>query len=217
MPIVFSARLDGSEATRYFHVPLAQFYLRQAAIHTSTVLHTTEEEPKFKEALLAILFSSLCLEAFANEMAENKLEGDDLEHFFWLKGKYKNKGTGTGVAFKFKLMFAIQWSVDLSLQESPLKEVDELFSLRNELVHYKLTKAAGRAHMPQGETHSTGRGGVITTFDLTKEPTRIELPVVAKINERTAVSSYNAALRIIKRWNAEAGAPPDALNGFNEM
>jgi hypothetical protein len=217
MPIVFSAKLDGSEATRYYHVPLASFYLRQAALHASTAIQATEEEPKFKEALLAIIFSSLCLEAFANEMAETKLEGDELEDFFWLRGKYKNKGRGAGAAFKIKLLFDFHWSVDLSLQESPLREADELFSLRNELVHYKLTKAAGRAYMPQGETRITEGGGFVTTFDLMREPKRVEVPVVAKINERSAVDSYNAALRIIRRWNAEAGAPADELKSFSEM
>jgi hypothetical protein len=166
--------------------------------------------------LLAVIFASLSLETFANEMAEAKLEGDDLENFIWLKRKYAKEKEASAAAFKFKLLFNLFWSVSLSLQESPLKEVGELFSLRNELVHYKLSKAAGRAYLPQGKVNISEAGGV-TTFDLMRQPVRIEEPVVARINEHSAVNSYNAALRLIKRWNAEAGAPADALRSFSEM
>jgi len=216
MPIVLTAKLNGSETIQYFHEPLAAFYLRQASIHASTAAESVEVETKFKESLLAIIFSSMCLEAFANEMAENKLIGDELEDFIRLRNKYKIKGKTTGVALKIKRLFTLQWSVDLSLQHSPLREVNNLFRLRNDLVHYKITKTAGKAYMPSSESRTIGGKHIITKIDLTKEPTRTELPIIAKINEREAANSYNAALRIVKKWNTEAGAPPDALAGFNE-
>lgn len=137
-----------------------------------------------------------------NEIAEGKLKGDELEDFFGLKGKFKSKDRGASVARKIKILFALH-SVELSLQESPLREANELFLLRNELVHYKLTKTAGKAYMPNGELCTTVQGGFVITFDLTKKRDRVELPLVAKINQHSATDSYIAALRIMERWNAE--------------
>jgi hypothetical protein len=216
MRVVLRANLDGSEAVRYFPVPLAIYYLRQSAVHAAAAIATTDEEPKFKESLLAVLFAALFAEAFANEMAENRLESDNLENFLWLRGKYKNKEGVSGVTWKVKLLFSLYWSVDLSPDQSPLKEIDEVFRLRNQLVHYTPTKAAGKAHMPSGEMNSVD-GGVVTRFDLTKEATRFEPPVVARIDANQAVNSYNAMLRVANRWNAEADAPPDALATFHEL
>ena len=216
MPIVFTANLDGSEATRYFPVPLAIYYLRQSGAHAEASTTAKDEEARFKESLLAVLFASLFAEAFANEMAESRLRGDDLEHFLWLNGKYKKQKGASGVTWKIKLLFSLYWSVNLSADQSPLKEIDEVFRLRNELVHYTPTKAAGKAHMTSGEKSSV-EGGVVMRFDLTNQATRIEVPVVARIDARQAVNSYNAVLRIAKRWNAEADAPPDALATFREL
>lgn len=216
MPVVFRANLDGSEATRYFPVPLATYYLRQSAVHAAAATMAKDAEPKLKESLLAVLFASLFAEAFANEMAENRLRGDDLKQFLWLRGKYKKKEGASGVTWKIKLLFSLYWSVNLPADQSPLKEIDEVFRLRNELVHYTPTKAAGKAYMPSGEKSSV-EGGVVMGFDFTKEPTRIEPPVVARLDADQAVSSYNAVLRIAKRWNIEADAPPDALATFREL
>ena len=213
MPVVFTAKLDGSEAIRYFHVPLTVFYLEQASNHATGAANAPEGESKFKESLLAIVFASLCLEAFANEMAENKYDGKEQKDFFDLKGKYKRKNNQvTSVAWKIKLLFELHWAENLLIEHSPLKEVEELSRLRNALVHYKLGEGSGKAHMPPPETHVVG----VTVFDFMKQPTRIEPSLVERTNAREAAKSYNAALRTIKMWNEKAGAPPDALARFSE-
>jgi len=110
---VFSAKLDGSDATRHVQVPLVIFHLQQAALPASAVKQATTEERQFKEALLAIIFASLCLEAFSNETAESALAGDELEDFFRLRGKYKRDREETGVAAKGRMLFRLRWSVSL--------------------------------------------------------------------------------------------------------
>ena len=191
---------------------LSIFYLEQALNHATGAANAPEGEPKFKESLLAIVFASLCLEAFANEMAENQFDGKELKDFLALKGKYKIKHQATSVAWKIKLLFDSCWTVNLLIMQSPLKEVEELYRLRNALVHYKLGETAGKAYMPPPETHVVG----VTVFDFMKQPTRIEPPLVARVNASEAAKSYNAALRTIKMWNERAGAPPDALASFSE-
>ncbi|GEM_PF-5375940 len=209
MPTVFSAKLDGSEAIRYFHVSLVIYYLRQASDHAKNAAVVSEREAKFKDSLLAIMFASLCLEAFANEMAENSLSSEKLDEF-------QKKDRSMSVDSKIQLLFNEQWSTDLSAHESPLREVKELFRLRNKLVHYKFSEAAAKAYMPPVETRRLDGGGFMTTIDFMKQPNRIEPSLVESVDERDAARSYNAALRVIKLWNEKAGAPPDALANFTE-
>jgi hypothetical protein len=216
MPTVFTAKLDGSAAVRYFPISLAVFHLRHAFLHATAAQRATEGEPKFKEALLSIVFASLCLEAFANEMAEETLKPDELEDFFWLRRQFRSKVRAPSVVSKIRLLFERRWSAKLSLQASPLKELGELFDLRNLLVHYRLTESAAKTYLPRGSIRTESDGASVTQIDLTTQPTRVEPSLVEKVNERRAADSYNAALRVLKAWNGYAGAPADALSSFSE-
>jgi hypothetical protein len=149
-------------------------------------------------------------------MAEDTFGPDELKNFFWLRGKFKSKNQAPAVARKISLLFERRWSVMLSAQESPLKEVAELFEVRNLLVHYRLTESAAKAYLPSAGARPTSDGGFVTKIDLTASPTRVEPSLVETVNERKAAASYNAALRILKLWNAHAGAPTDALGSFSE-
>ncbi len=217
MPIVFKMKLDGSEGIRYFHVSLSVFHLKQALHHAQAAIDAAnpEGETKFKESLLAIVFASLCLETFANEMAEGKFSDKELEDFSRLQGKFKIRGRATSVASKLKLLFNLYWAMDLSIEQSPLKEVEELYRVRNDLVHYKFSKSAGKAYLPVG-TCEVGNGQFMTTLDFGRQPTHVEPSLVEMINAHEAAKSYNAALRIIKLWNERAGAPPDSMPSFGE-
>jgi len=216
MPTVFTAKLDGSAAVRYFPVSLAVFHLRHASVHATAAACATEGEPRFKEALLSIVFASLCLESFANEMAEQTLKPDELEDFFWLRRQFRSKVRVPSVASKIRLLFERRWSAKLSPQASPLNEVVELFDIRNLLVHYRLTESAARTYLPLGSIRTASDGTSVTKIDLTTPPTRVEPSLVERVNERRAADSYNAALRVLKAWNSYAGAPADALSSFSE-
>lgn len=216
MPTVLTAKLDGSEAVRHVPISLAVFHLRHASLHAVAAARAPDGELRFKESLLTIVFASLCLEAFANEMAEDTFASDELESFFWLRGKFKTKNRSPAVAQKICLLFERRWSVKLSAHESPLKEVAELFIVRNLLVHYRLTESAAKAYLPTAGARTTSDGGFVMRIDLTASPMRVEPSLVETVNERRAAASYNAALRTLKLWNAHAGAPADALSNFSE-
>lgn len=118
---------------------------------------------------------------------------------------------------KLKHLFQKRLAFALHSEQSPLKEVKELFRVRNSLVHYRLHETAAKAYIPPPERRDFDDGSSMIAIDFTKQPLRVEPSLVERINESEAAKAYNAALRIIKLWNARAGAPPDTLSNLVEM
>ncbi len=208
MVTVLTAKLDGTEAIRYFPVSLVAFFLTEAALHAGVASKVPDEARRFKESLLAILFSSLCLEAFCNEMAENCLSKADRERVFGRK-------SGLSVAQRLQFLIQRQFSVNLTLDDPPLQRVRDLFRKRNALVHYKLEEAAGKAKV-RSELQVIGAGSV-TSIDLNAGPIWIQRPFVERVDALEAAVAYNTALRFLKFWNGKAAAPPDSPAGFEEL
>lgn len=148
MPVVFSAKLDGSEAVRFSHVSLVIFYLRQARARAVAASSLPPGEEQFGEALLAIILAALCLEAFANEWGENILESSELADFMKCRRAYRMpRGIGS-VAWKLSIVFEKKWGLTLPRDAGLLPEVDALFDMRNALVHYKLSESAAKTYLP---------------------------------------------------------------------
>jgi hypothetical protein len=113
-------------------------------------------------------------------------------------------------------LFRNFWSVDLEVTDSPLREIEELFTLRNEMIHYKVSKSAGKILLKAGEVQISPMGYVVN-FNVTGPVVETEDPLFASVNVRTAVNSYNAALELALMWNEKAGAPSDALGAFTPL
>ena len=207
MRVVFETDGAGTSPVQYLHCPLNRYYLRQSADHATAAQQCATREQIFNEALLAVIFASLCLECFANERAEDGLEGKDLKDFL--------RPGGRTVPAKLKTLFHKTLKVGLSMKKSPLKEVEELFDLRNRLVHYKLTESAGKAHMLPSRVEEFANG-IAMKIDFTAPATKIEQPLIESVNARVAAESYNAALALMKQWHLEEKAPPNSLADFPE-
>jgi len=217
MPTIFQANLDGSESIRYFHVSLFAYYLRQAHVHAGNAYAATEVDSEFKESLLSILFSALSAEAFVNEMAEEKLHGTEIAAFHSLQNKYKRTTETASITWKVKLLFELYWQHSLAIDTEPLVGVERLSKLRNALVHYKLHDSAGKAYMPPPKTIPVEGGGFLTGFNFMQSPTRVEPPLVSRLNRRESASCFNAVLRVAKLWNQCAGAQPNSLTSISEF
>lgn len=217
MPTVFSGKLDGSEAVWHFHVSLVAYHLRQARAHALEAAKASKGEPQFTESLLAVIFAALCLEAFANETGEDLIAEAEIEDFYRARQKYR-KPNLSSVSCKLITVFERNWSLNLLPTELPLKEVEELVMLRNELVHYRIGEAATKAYLPSPQKLSpTNDGGFRIAFDFMQPPTRIEPSLVERVNAHAAAKSHNSALRVLKLWNEKAGEPPEALAKHSEL
>jgi hypothetical protein len=179
-------------------------------------MHAGEE--LFSEALLAVILAALCLEAFVNEMGEEILPSADLKDFLMSRRKYQKPDGIGAVSWKIITIFDKKWSYTLSPGDQLLQDVESLFDLRNALVHYKLGESAARSYLlPPTRIANEETGEVMTTFDFMQRATRVEQPLVSRVNTGAAVQAYNAALRVLKLWNEKADAPRDALSAHEEL
>lgn len=218
MPVIYSAKLDGSAAVRYQHVSLVTFYLREARARASRALELERGEAQLAEVILGVILSALCLEAFANETGEDLVPDDELEDFFRARKAYRRPAGIGSVARKLVIVFAKKWSHELGSDKKLMEEIQSLFALRNEFVHYNLGKAAARVFLPPVPTIADPETGqFMTVIDFEQRANHVEPALVSRAEAQAVALAYNTALRVLKLWNEKAGAPPHALSAHQEF
>ena len=218
MPVIFSAQLDGSSAVRYQPVSLVVFYLREARAHVSRMLELPRGERHFAEAMLTVVLSALCLEAFANEAGEELVPAGELADFLNGRKNYREpRGLGS-VARKLVIVFEKRWSHDLRSGTELMDDIQVLFGLRNALVHYNVGKSAAKAFLPPVPMiRDPDSGACMTVFDFEQRATHVEPALVGRVDAKAAARGYNTAVRVLKLWNERFGAPANALSGHPEF
>lgn len=218
MPTIFSAKLDGSEAVRYAHVSLVAFYLRQCREKAVAAAALSPCEEQFAQSLLTVILAALCLEALANEAGENSLPSEELKDFLMSRRKHRMPDGLGSVAWKLMTVFERKWSHALARDCSLILEIEALFDVRNELVHYKLGDSAAKTYLPPpARIADEETGTVMTVIDFIQKPIRIEPPLVARVNAKVAARAYDTALSVIRLWNEKAGAPPGTLSAHTPL
>ncbi|NOZ84281.1 MAG: hypothetical protein GXP60_05685 [Epsilonproteobacteria bacterium] len=214
MPVIFETKLDGSSGTRYFHISLVRFYLDQAYKNAEGAKTEGDENNYLAFCISGIMFSAMSLEAFANEVSEDIVPKEEINDFIHLRKRYrKNKGESS-VSAKYRILFKMKHDHDL---ESDIEDkIGELISLRNNLVHYKITELSGKYIMPSVTNIQCSDGMIVSSIDFMVQPERVEPPFIQKINSESVVTSFNTALSVIKKWGALLGEP-DSVPGLEEI
>jgi hypothetical protein len=218
MPVIFSAQLDGSPAVRYQPVSLVVFYLRQVRSHVTRAQESPRGEGHLAEAMLAVVLSALCLEAFANEAGEDLVPAAELTDFLKGRKAYREpRGLGS-VARKLVILFGKKWSHDLRSNTELMDEIRVLFGLRNALVHYNVGESAAKAFLqPVPMIRDPDSGVCMTVLDFEQRATRMEPALVGRVDAKAAARGYNTAVRVLRLWNEKSGAPANALSGHPEF
>lgn len=218
MPIVYSARLDGSEAVRYEYFPLAGLYLRISQEHADSALAgSTDPNQTLRHIVIAIAFSAMAVEAFANELAADLIDKSDLENFDWVRSPFdKRTAPGKSTVTK-KLSILLAKKSHPPLTASMLDSMDALVDARNELVHYKLVNAATRAQLSPAQVALDARNGSISwTFDLRDEPVNVHPGLVPRLEAQDAADAYNSAYDFFLHWHT-LECCPDAMELFSRL
>lgn len=218
MPIVFSARLDGSEATRYEYFPLAGLYLRISQEHAVSALASSSDPPQtLRHIVIAIAFSAMSVEALANELAADIIDKADLEDFDWVRSPFdKRTAPGKSPVTK-KLAILLAKKNHPPLTASMLESMDALVDARNKLVHYKLVNAATRAQLPPAQVAlDTGSESGSWTFDLRSEPVSVHPGLVPRLGAQDAADAYNSAYDFFLHWHTLERCP-DAMELFSRL
>ncbi|MGO2232415.1 MAG: hypothetical protein ACTH5B_00010 [Marinomonas sp.] len=199
MVTIFEGSID-DDCVRYEHHSLVLFYLDQAERYSDIAMQNHAEGRLQSDSIMAIVFAAMCIESFINETAEDIFSKDDLNDFSFLKGKYKKRGKSSSLPKKLALIF--QEAFRVGLPQATLDSVEELVSLRNNLVHYKLSDTATKIVYPPLAQIETSDGSKMTTVDFMQQPKCIIAPFIQTVTGEAAKKSFNTASSILDLWNA---------------
>ena len=203
MPVIYEAKVDGSNAVSYYHISLIRFYLDQAYEYAIKSKEEHKDGRLLASSIIAIMFSAMALEAFANEMSEDLIPEEELNDFIRLRKAYKQKDQESSLAAKLRILF--ERKHNHTLEETLLSDIEKLVSLRNNLVHYKLSELAAKYIMPPVKQTILSNGRVMTTLDFMAQPERIEPPFIQQVSGYAAVNCFNIALLTVNAWGTLSG------------
>lgn len=206
MVIVFEGSIN-EDCIRYKHHSLVVFYLNNAKRHADIAMENHSEGVLLPDSISAILFSTMCVEAFLNETAESLIDKEELKDFSFLRNEYKTKGKRSSVVKKVAIIFKHAFGVDVP--DSLLSSVEELVNLRNNLVHYKLSDTATKIIYPPLRNTKTESGESFMSVDFMQEPKAVIPPFVQKVSGATAIKCYEIADSVLAYWNEQMEAKND--------
>lgn len=210
MPIVFEAKMDGSESVRYFHIHMSGLYLGISRRNAEAASLDNDADDALRKTVIAITFAAMALEAFANETAEDVIPQADLGAFAQLRGRFATKGKGSRVLAH--LLLLAQEKQFPEPEESLRSAIATIFELRNSLVHYKLSEMAGKVFLPPPRRSPDGS---MLSISFIEKPTRIEPPFLQRVTPRAARDAYNAAYDYLRYWMANTN--PEGLKDFQRL
>ncbi|MFM1897361.1 MAG: hypothetical protein RLZZ385_2435 [Pseudomonadota bacterium] len=203
MPLIYEAKMDGSNAVRYFHLSLVRFYLDLAYEYSLKSKKEHKDGVLLASSIIGILFSSMSLEAFVNEVSESVIPKNELNDFIRLRKKYK-KGKGeSSVTTNLKILFKLKFGENVDPEA--IEGIETTMDLRNNLAHYKLSELAGKYILPPVKKIESANGQIMHAIDFTVQPEKVEPPFVQKVTSTAAINCFNSSLGIIKKWGALQG------------
>lgn len=214
MPTVFTASLNDGLVVRHIHFSLVAHYLDIAQLHADPACQGLTIAHSLSRAIVAITFSAMSLEAFANEAAEDVFSESDLKAFIGLTGRFRKAKNVTGIGHKIATIFSEKGFP--SLPDELLADIDDVVGLRNSLVHYKLSDTAARLIFPPAKSINAQDGSTMWCIDLEQAPDRIEAPFLSKVNEASAIRSYNTVYDVARHWCVNQNIP-DGPIGFARL
>lgn len=214
MPTIYEAKFDGSNAIRYFHFSLVRFYLDQAYKNAIKSKEEDLGDDLLVHCVSGIMLSSMALEAFANEISEDVIPKQELNDFIRLRKAYKKNKDESSMLAKIRILFNKKHDHDLAKEMAD--RINELISVRNNLVHYKLSELSGRYIMPPPKKTPLGDGRFMSTIDFMVQPERIEPPFIQKVNSDASIKGFNTVLSVINKWGVLSGVE-DCVPGLDEI
>lgn len=187
------------DCVRYKYHSLVLFYLDQSQRHAEVSIENHTEGKLQSDSIAAIVYATMCIEAFVNEIAEDTFEKEQLSDFLFLKGEFKKRGKSPSTLKKLEILFSFLFNIDIP--RNIHKSVCELIELRNNLVHYKFSETATKIIYPPMQQTETSNGEMMTTIDFMQTPKTVVPPLIQRITGQSAKSSYETACSVLELWN----------------
>jgi hypothetical protein len=213
MPTIFEAKA-GENSVHYIQHSLIRFYIDQSHSNALIALKNHQSNIMQAESIVAIMFAAMTLEAFVNEIAEDVVEEPNLNDFFRLRKEYRIENGESSLTAKIRILFHLKHNL---LPDETLKEqIGMLVTIRNNLIHYRLSDLAGKRILPPMKKEAMPDGTYMTSIDFMAAAENVVPPFIQKITGMAAAESFNTALSLLKTWGELAGEP-DNVPGLSQI
>lgn len=203
MATIYEAKMDGSPAVRYFHVPTVKYYLIFALEAATSSLDDADERETLRRSISAILFAAMTIEAFLNDMAEDVVPPGEKDDFHRMRRKYQKPAGTSSVSHKLNWLLSLKF--DRKASDQLVEKIDHLAEIRNTLVHYQPADTAGKYILPPPKKTFAEDGGGYISISFIEKPLRVDPPFIQKINPASACDSYNTAVDVLRFWDECCG------------
>lgn len=140
MPVVMEGRGNGP-TVRYERIQLTGLYLRGARRSAASALAITETsdrlDARLELAILAVIWSTLALEAAANQLAEDVFSGATLTDFDRCRKSFRKPKNVSATVWKWHKLFTEGPKVAVALSDCVLVAAERLVQTRHMLCHYR--------------------------------------------------------------------------------
>lgn len=197
-------RFGGGQPTEFTEArPLSDFYLHFAYQHASAK-EPKEFTDRFFQVISTILFSTLALEAGANEVIEMHLLPHEAQKYNKLFRTRQEKVSE--IMWKWHCLFQSKLNYEYySVMSEMFENISTLVSLRNSLTHYKLKKNAKKSYFSPQKIQKMGDEGYTIPIVTGKmAPDKIEEDIFEKLFSRNPATYYTWARNIFVEWGSNS-------------
>jgi hypothetical protein len=216
MPIIIEGRGDGPTVWLE-RVSLAGLYLRSARRNAIAALEIAQAngpiEERIELAILAVIWSTLALEAAANEIGEDVFTGAALVSFGMGRKPFQKPKGVSMIVWKWQKLFEAGPKLAVTLSNPVMAAAERLVQTRHLLTHYRPQDTARKVHYEPPPVTKTAEGMYYReVWSAEMAPSRIEPSLVEQeLLGDKAAEHYRAAWDVLHKWEVAQGGDGSKL------
>jgi len=210
MPVIMQSQGDGP-TIQYRRIQLTGLYLRSARKAAATALSISDSNENLDErvelGILAVIWSTLALEAGANQFAEDVFSKHNLNDFDKCKKLFQKPPHISKIVWKWHKLFAEGPKVPIDLSDLLLVEAERLVQLRHKLSHYRPQDASQKLYyQPTPPVKQPNGMFSREMWNAGMKPIKVEPSLVEKeLVANKSRENYLAAWNVFNRWELAYG------------
>lgn len=201
----------------YDRIQVTGLYLRSARKSAASVLVLADDKERFEErielAILAVIWSTLALEAGANQYAEDVFSNHNMDDFDRCRKAFQKPLKVSRTVWKWHKLFAEGPKVTIPLSDPLLIAAENLMQARHLLSHYRPQHTSKKFYY-QPSPYVKGSDGMYhrEMWNMKMTPIKVEPSLVEKelLGDKPR-EHFLAAWNIFRKWELSYGTDSSEL------
>ena len=211
MSVIFECK--GNEPMVWYkRIQMTGLYLQSARKSAASALAITDDSERLEErielAILAVIWSTLALEAGANQIAEDVFSNDNLGDFDFCRKAFQKppKVNVSRTVWKWHKLFAEGPKVAIPLSDPLLIAAEGLMQARHLLSHYRPQHTSQKIYYQPGPYEKGPDGMYHREWNAKMTPIKVEPSLVEKeLLADKPREHFLAAWNIFRKWELSYG------------